>query len=291
MNELLRRTRIIIADGAMGTELQAAGLPAGACGELWNQQHPERVRRVHEAYVAAGAEVLLTNTFGGSRSALERHDAAHQVAAINRAAAQNALRAAGDTAWVLGDIGPLGGFLEPLGETPREVAHEAFREQAEALLGAHVDGIIIETMSALDELEVAVAAARAAGARLVVGSVCFENTRVGLRTMTGATCSAVAEKLTELNVDVLATNCGTRLSASDYAQIVRAYREVNDTAPVLVKMNAGSPRLVGEQTVYDMAPDEFAAALPRLIDAGTDIIGGCCGTGPQHVRALARALA
>ncbi len=288
MNELLRRSRIIIADGAMGTQLQAAGLPAGQCGELWNLKQRERVLAVHSAYLEAGAEVLLTNTFGASGLALARHDAQHDAAAINTAAARIAIEAADENAWVLGDIGPFGGFMEPAGETSATDVFEAFFEQAEALLDGTVDGIIIETMSALDELELAVAAARAAGARLVIASLSFERTRVGLRTMTGATPEQAAELMTSLELDVLGTNCGTDLSPGDYAEIVRSYREVNPVTPVLVKLNAGSPTLAGDKTVYHASPESFAEATKQLVDAGADIIGGCCGTTPEHIRAVAK---
>lgn len=290
MNELLRRARVIIADGAMGTQLQAAGLAPGACGELWNLQHPERVLAVQRTYVDAGAEVLLTNTFGGSRIALERHGLGDRVAEINTAAALLAGRAAEERAWVMGDIGPFGGFLEPVGDTSWSVAYDSFAEQAAALLAGFVDGIVIETMSALEEVEVAVAAARDAGAKLIAASLTFDATRVGIRTMTGATPQHVAEGLSDLAVDILGINCGTGLKPADYVEIVQAYRTVNTRQPVLVKMNAGAPRLVGDQTVYDATPAEFATAARRLIDEGADIIGGCCGTGPAHITALREAV-
>jgi len=290
---LAARTRVVIADGAMGTELQAVGLEPGACGEAWNLDHPGRVAAIHEAYREAGAEVLLTNTFGGHRLALARHDAvlAERVPELARAAVDVARRGGGIGAWVLGDIGPIGGFLEPLGDIPVSDAENAFRELATALVRGGADGIIVETMAALDELVLGVRAARDAGAPLVVGSVAFDRTKAGIRTMTGATPEQAAHALVEAGADLLGANCGTGLGASEYADIVRRYRAVAPSLPVLVKMNAGQPRMADGAVEYDGTPDRLAAAIAPLVEAGAAIIGGCCGTTPEHIRAMSATLA
>lgn len=282
------RERVLVADGAMGTELQAAGLEPGACGELWNVEHPERVQRVHERYRAAGAAVLLTNTFGSSRIGLARHDLADRAAEITRAAVGIARRAGGP-GWVLGDIGPFGGFLEPVGDTPVADALAAFAEQARALVESGVDGIVVETMGALDELLLAVRAAREAGAALVIGSVAFDATRTGLRTMTGATPEQAARALRDAGADMVGANCGSGLGMEDYALIVRRYRATVPELPVWAKPNAGQPRLGVDGVAYDASADDMAAAARLLVRAGAAVIGGCCGTTPEHVAAMARA--
>lgn len=284
------RERVLVADGAMGTELQAAGLEPGACGELWNVDHPERVQRVHERYRAAGAGVLLTNTFGSSRIGLARHDLAGRAAELTRAAVGIARRAGG-TAWVLGDIGPFGGFLKPVGDTPVAEAEDAFAEQARALVEAGVDGIVVETIGALDELLLAVRAARDAGAALVIGSVAFDATRAGIRTLTGATPEQAARALRDAGADMVGANCGTGLGMEDYAEIVRRYRATAPEQPVWVKPNAGQPHMAagGDGVAYDASPRHLASAARLLVHAGAAVIGGCCGTTPEHIAAIAHA--
>lgn len=291
-HSLLRaaRARVVIADGAMGTELQHAGLLPGACGELWNVDHPDRVTAIHRRYRDAGAEVLLTNTFGSSRFGLARHGLEDRAAELTRCAVQAARDGAGFGAWVLGDIGPFGGFLEPVGDTPVAEAFEVFGEQAKALVHGGVDGIIVETMAALDELLLAIRAARDAGATLVIGSVAFDATKAGIRTMTGATPEEAARALRDAGVDILGANCGTGLGAAEYADIVRRYRAVAASLPVMVKPNAGQPHLRGEALSYDETAERMAASARQLVDAGAAIVGGCCGTTPDHIRAIAGAL-
>lgn len=305
------RRRIVLGDGGMGTQLQQAGLEPGGCGDLWNLEHPDRVQAIQEGYRVAGAELLLTNTFGANRYVLDRYDAADRVTEVNRAAVAIARRAAesrpaaaapdapGDrragedgrvaaSAWVLGDIGPFGGFLEPLGEHAADDVLAAFREQAVALVTAGVDGIIIETMTAPHELTLAVRAAREAGARLVIASMAFDTTRVGLRTMMGTSPETAAEAMLAAGADVLGANCGTRLTMADFVEIIHTYRMVAPDTVVMVEPNAGQPELAGSEIVYREAPEAMAAGLPQLVEAGAAIIGGCCGTTREHIRALAR---
>ncbi len=287
---IVERRGPLLADGALGTELQAAGLAAGAPGEPWCVEHPELVEAVHRRYVEAGAELLLTNTFGASRPRLERHGAAGRVAELNRAAVALARRAAGERALVLGDIGPFGGVLAPVGEDAPEEALAAFLEQARALVEAGVDGIIIETMSALDEALLAVRAAREAGAPAIVASMAFDATRVGPRTMMGVAPEAAARALLTAGADVLGVNCGAGLELAGHAEVVRRYRAAAPGVPVMVQPNAGTPRLVDGIAAYDAGPREMAAGLGALREAGAAIIGGCCGTGPAHIAAFRAAL-
>ena len=284
--------RPLLSDGAMGTQLQRAGLEPGGCGEAWNVDHPERVLAIQRAYVEAGSDCLITNTFGGSRIMLERHGEGSRVAAINRAGAALARRAFGERpGFVLGDIGPFGGLLEPYGDVPAERVAAAFAEQATALVAGGVDAIIVETQTALEELELAVAAARGAGAPCVIGSLAFDRLREGdeVRTMMGVSPEQAARFMAERGVDVLALNCGTGIDMAKAADTVRRYRAVSDL-PIMAQPNAGQPELENLAVVYRQPPEAMAAGLEAVLAAGARIVGGCCGSTPEHIRHLRRAL-
>jgi 5-methyltetrahydrofolate--homocysteine methyltransferase len=281
--------RVLVADGGMGTELQRMGLDAGVCGELWNLECPDKVRAVHHAYVAAGAELITTNTFRGNRLALKQHGLESRVAAINHEAAVVARQAAGDKAWVVGSIGPFGGFLEPLGEASVEEVSEGFFEQVIALLEGGVDAILIETMTAVEELKVAIGAARDAGAPVVIATMAFDKVRDGYKTMMGISPGVAAGVAVDTGADVLGCNCGAGLDVRDYVEIVRQLRP-GFAGPLLVQPNAGQPELIAGQVIYGMTPHSMAAVVEELVSAGASVIGGCCGTTPQHIREVAEAV-
>ena len=280
------RGRVLLADGAMGTQLQRAGLESGGCGEAWNIDHPDRVEAIQRAYVDAGSDCLLTNTFGASRIMLARHGDAARAADINRAAVGIARAALGArTGFVFGDLGPFGGLMEPYGEIVRHDVEVAFREQARALVEGGADAIIIETQTALEELEVAIAAAREAGAPVVIGSMAFDRMleEDDARTMMGVSPEAAAEFMASRGVDILALNCGTGVDVTMAAAIVGRYRAVSGL-PVMAQPNAGQPVLDNYKVIYRETPEEMARGLPALLDAGVAIIGGCCGSTPAHIR-------
>jgi 5-methyltetrahydrofolate--homocysteine methyltransferase len=284
--------RVLIGDGAMGTQLQLAGLEPGGCGEAWNVDWPERVLAIQRAYVEAGSECLLTNTFGASRIMLERHGEDHRVADINRAAVDIARRAFGARrGFVIGDIGPFGGLMQPFGDIePARVEH-AFREQARALVDAGADAIIIETQTALEELGLAIGAAREAGASVVIGSIAFDRLQDGIevRTMMGIGPEDAARFMVERGVDILGLNCGTLIDMTMAAEIVRRYRSVSPL-PVMAQPNAGQPVLENFQVVYRQTPEEMAGGVPDVVRAGARIVGGCCGSTPAHIRRLREAV-
>jgi 5-methyltetrahydrofolate--homocysteine methyltransferase len=282
------RARVLLGDGAMGTQLQQAGLEPGGCGEAWNLDHPERVLAIQRAYVEAGSDCLITNTFGASRIMLERHDEGARVAAINEAGARLAREAFGDReGFVLGDIGPFGGLMEPYGEIGKEAVEAAFREQTAALVAGGVDAIIVETQTALEEIEIAIAAAKEAGAPVVIGSFAFDKMldHDEVRTMMGVSPERAAEFLAELGADVAALNCGTGVDMRMAADVVRRYRASCDL-PVMAQPNAGSPELIDMQVVYRETPEEMCGGLAGLVAAGARIVGGCCGSTPAHIRLL-----
>jgi len=276
----------------MGTQLMAAGLESGGCGEAWNLTHPERVVAIHRRYAEAGADLMLTNTFGGSRIMLNRHGYAEQVTAINRAAVDLARQAFdGRVGYVIGDIGPFGGLLEPYGEfTDAEVA-AAFGEQAQALVDAGADAIIVETQTSLEELGLGIAAARAAGAPCVIGSMAYDVTLDGstFRTMMGVDPERAAEFMESHGVDIVALNCGTGMDMERAREAVQRYKHATGL-PVMAQPNAGKPRLVNLKVVYDETPEEMVRGVQPLLAAGANIIGGCCGSTPDHIRALRGAM-
>jgi 5-methyltetrahydrofolate--homocysteine methyltransferase len=277
------RERTVLGDGAMGTELQNAGLEAGQSGEGWNLEHPDRVERIHRAYVDAGSSFVITNSFGANRWVLGRYDLDGKVEDVNRAAAAIARRAAG-TRGVLGDIGPFGGLLEPLGDVAIDDVRRAFVTQARALVEGGVDGIIVETMSAVEEAVAAVQAAREAGARVVVASMAFDRKRAGLRTMMGASPADAAGALVAAGADVVGANCGTNMSAADFVEVTQAITAAV-AVPIIIQSNAGQPGLVEGRVVYGLTPATFAVGMRDVVAAGAAIIGGCCGTTPDHIAA------
>jgi 5-methyltetrahydrofolate--homocysteine methyltransferase len=285
------KTRVLLSDGAMGTQLQRAGLEPGGCGEAWNLEHPERVLAIQRGYVNAGSDILLTNTFGGCRIMLNRHEQGERTAEINRAAVAIAREALGGRGFVLGDIGPFGGLMEPYGEIARADVEVAFREQAKALVEGGADGIIIETQTALEELEIGIAAAHEAGAKVVIGSVAFDRMvdEDDVRTMMGISPERAAEFMAEHACHIAALNCGTGVDMKFAADIVRRYIKTSGL-PVMAQPNAGQPVLVNMQVQYNETPEEMSAGLPGLLAAGARIVGGCCGSTPDHIRMFRKIL-
>jgi methionine synthase I (cobalamin-dependent) len=273
----------VLTDGAWGTQLQARGLPAGHRPDLLNLTDPDRVGAVAQSYVDAGSRIILTNTFQANRFALRDH--ASEVAAINRAGAEISLRAAGERAKVFGSIGPSNKMLVT-GEVDEEELRVAFAEQSAALAEGGADGIVIETMSDLAEAVIAVDAARATGLP-VVACMTFDTGRNKDRTMMGVTPAQAADGLSAAGADVIGANCGAGVDL--VAPICAALVGATDR-PVWIKANAGMPELIDREVVYRMTPAEFAGHVDGLVAAGAGFIGGCCGTTPEFIAALAQNL-
>jgi len=285
---------LFLLDGAMGTELIARGIEAGTCNDYLNVESPDTVLDVHTAYLEAGSDAVLTNTFGANRFALARHGLSGKIEEINTAGAQVARRAAGADRYVLGDIGPSGHFLQPLGELAPEELREAFAAQAKALLAGGVDGFIIETMTALDEATIAIEATKSVGGDLpVFASMAFDRAGDGFRTMMGVDVESAVSKIVSLGVDAVGFNCGT-VSLDEYVELakefVSAVRALSDDVAVCAEPNAGKPELVEGQAVYKVSPEDFAEAAQKIYSAGINIIGGCCGSSPAHIEAVATRL-
>lgn len=282
-----------LLDGAMGTQLIANGVEVGKCNDYLNIESPEVVAEVHRSYFEAGSDAVLTNTFGANKCVLARHDLDDKVEQINKAGVQVAREAAGEDNYVLGDIGPSGGFLQPIGTLTPEELKEAFTEQVQGLLAVGVDGFIIETMTALAEAAIAIKAAKAACELPVFASMAFNAARAGFRTMMGIDVDAAVTKIVSLGVDALGFNCGTN-SLDEYVELAQGFVSTVKAAKkevlILAEPNAGKPELLEGKTVYNMGPEDFAAAIEKMCAAGATIIGGCCGTTPAHIEAVATVL-
>lgn len=280
LDDLLSRAPLV-TDGAWGTQLQARGLASGECPDSWNLTHPERVEEVARAYVEAGSQIILTNTFRANRITLCAAGLAAQVSEINRAGAAISRRAAGDRAFVFASIGPSGKILM-MGETSTAELSAAFLEQAAALADGGAHALVVETMSDIEEAKIAVEAALKTGLP-VVASMAFDSGRNKDRTMMGATPEHAAVELAAAGADVVGANCGSGIAG--YVAICRRLHEATER-PIWIKANAGLPEVVGDRTVYRMGAEEFAGYAPALVAAGASFIGGCCGTGPEFIRNL-----
>lgn len=280
--------RRLVCDGGMGTQLMLAGLEQGASGEKWNLTHPERVLEIQRRYVEAGADCIISNTFGASRMMLERHGVADDVVAINQAAVRIAREAFGDReGFVLGDMGPLGAILEPYGELPYDDAVEVLTEQAKALVEAGVDALIIETQTGLEEIGSGIEAALAAEAPCIIASLAYDLSMDGTfyKTMMGVSPEDAAEFVEDKGAHIIALNCGTGMDMPGAASVVEIYQETTDL-PVMIQPNAGLPVLENMKAVYKQPPEETAAEVPAALAAGAKIIGSCCGSTPDHTAAI-----
>lgn len=282
--ELLTRTPVL-TDGAWGTQLQARGLPIGACPDAWNLERPAEVESVARAYVEAGSRVILTNTFGGSRPQLERHGLADRTVEINRVGAALSKRAAAGRALVFASIGPTGKMLLTEEITADEL-QAAYTEQAVALREGGADALVVETMTDLEEAAIAVAAAKSTGLP-VVASMVFDAGAEKDRTMMGITPEQAVAGLLGAGADAVGANCGQGIEG--FITICRRMRAITDR-PLWMKANAGLPVMQDGQAVYTVTPEQFAAHVPALRAAGATFIGGCCGTSPDFIRAVARLL-
>lgn len=267
-----------------------AGLEAGGCGELWNLTHPDLVLGIQRQYVEAGADCLITNTFGGNRMMLKRHGEDDGLKAINKASVQIAREAIGNQeGYVLGDVGPLGTILEPYGDLRISEAEKAYEEQARVLVEAGVDAIVIETQTSLEEIGIAIEAANAAGASTIIASLAYDHSADNsfYVTMMGVLPERAAEFVEEKGAHIVALNCGTGMDMKGAAKVIRLYRE-HCSLPAMAQPNAGLAVFEGGRTVYKQSPDEMASGVPKVLIAGANIVGSCCGSTPNHTRAIRR---
>jgi len=282
----LLNERPVITDGAWGTELQKKGLKPGESPEALNLENPEIVEAVAASYVEAGSRIIITNTFGGTRFTLERHGLADKAGEINKAGAEISKRAAGEKTLVFASVGPTGKMLM-MGDVTEEELFDAFTEQAQALADGGAGGLVIETMSDLEEAKIALKACKATGLP-VVASMVYDAGDDFDRTMMGATVEQATQELTDAGADVIGSNCGQGIEG--FVKLC-AKMKANTDLPVWIKGNAGLPEMVDGKTVYKTTPEEFASFVQPLLNEGADFIGGCCGTNPDFIRVVKHALA
>ncbi len=276
----LNSSKFIILDGAMGTELERRGA-LGRCNS--NLTNPEIVEEIHRDYFNAGSNAVIANTFSMTRLYIETHNLKIDVEEVNRAGVKSARNAAGEDGYVLGDIGSTAQMLEPYGTCKEEDLYNTFKEQASILSEAGVDGFIIETIFDLREALCAVRACRDVSGIPVIASMSFQTVKNGGRTMMGNSAEECARRLTEEGSDAVGTNCGN-LTPKEMAEIVSIMKE-STTLPIAAQPNAGKPKLEGGKVFY-MEPLLYATETLECYKAGASIIGGCCGTTPEHIRIL-----
>ena len=285
--ERLARGETIISDGATGTYLQEHGLEPGGCPEEFNFSHPEVVQGMAAAYLSAGSQMVLTNSFGGSKFMLKKYGYPDKVREFNRLAAQLARRAASPDQYVIGSVGPTGEFLEPLGEVSEAEMYDAFLEQITALEEGGADAVVIETMTAVEEAALAIRAAKDSTKLLVMSTMTFDKGPRGYFTMMGITPEVAVNKLREAGADVVGSNCGNGIDRM--IEIATMMRQATD-GYLLIHSNAGIPAIESGKIVYPESPEYMAPRFRKLVDLGIDIVGGCCGTGPGHISALVKTL-
>lgn len=283
--ERLASGKVIIADGATGTMLQAAGLPAGLPGEAWVLDQPEVIRTLHRAYLEAGSELILTSTFGGTRTRLKAAGLDVRASEISRRAAELAREVGGDDVYVGGDIGPTGEMLAPLGKLTYDAAVEVFAEQAEALAAGGVDCIYVETMSDLNEAKAAVQ-----GAQQVCGLPVFCTFSFDTRghTSMGVRPGQAAQAMAAMGVAAVGANCGH--APEEVLELLPKMREAAPGQYLIAKPNAGVPRMVQRRAVYDATPQRMAELAISYAELGARILGACCGSSPEHIAAIREAV-
>jgi len=279
----LDKKKVLIADGAWGTELANRGLAPGEPPERWNLERPDEVSAVARAYVEAGADIILTNTFGANPMKLAKVNLLGKTTQVNRSAVEISVEAAAGRALVFASIGPTGEFMEPLGSKSADEMTSCFAEQVRAIAEGSPDGIVIETMTDLAEAQAALRAVRDNSNLPVVVSMTYEKGLKGYATMMGVKPGQAVEQLASAGADIVGANCGSGIE--DMVEVTRIMRAATGLA-LWVKPNAGLPELVDGRTVFRQSPEAMAERLGGLVEAGANIIGGCCGTTPRHIELL-----
>jgi len=284
----LKGGRVLVSDGAWGTFLQKKGMKPGECPELWNIEHAADVEDIGRSYIQAGADMIESDSFGGTSFKLKHFGLDGRVAEINEAAARISRKAAGPDKWVIASVGPTGQMLA-LGDVTEEQIYDSFKEQAVALAKGGTDALCIETMSAIDEASLAIKAARQHTACEVICTFTFEkNTKGEYRTMMGVSPADAAKALVAAGAHIIGANCGNGMERM--IEIVRELRAAAPTTPILVHANAGLPKSVNGVDTFPDTPADMANLVPALVAAGANIIGGCCGTTPAHIQAIRQAV-
>jgi 5-methyltetrahydrofolate--homocysteine methyltransferase len=285
--DIIKQGKVLVSDGAWGTFLQQKGLQPGECPEAWNLSHRVEVLDIARSYIDSGADMIETNSFGGTRFKLERYGLAGKVFELNKAAAEISRQAAGDK-FVIGSVGPTGKILM-MGDVTEEELYEAFREQALGLEAGGADAVMIETMSDLDEARLAIRAAKEHTKMEVFCTMTFEKMLTGeFRSMMGVSPTEMVHSLKKAGTELLGANCGNGIAGM--IGIVKEIREADPDIPVLVHANAGMPLYHDGETIFPETPEEMASLVKEIVEAGANVVGGCCGTTPEHIRQVRKAV-
>ncbi|MBN1567894.1 MAG: homocysteine S-methyltransferase family protein [Acidobacteria bacterium] len=284
----LQRGDVIVGDGALGTMLMQRGLKSGEAPETVNLSRPQILEEIASLYLEAGSEIVTTNTFGGSPLRLQQFSLEKETESVNRSAVEAVRRAVGQKAYIAGSVGPSGKMLKPLGNAdPKEIS-AAFRRQISALLAAGIDIVCIETMIDLNEAVLAIEAARSLDSSIpVMATVTFNHNPQGYFMLTGATVKDAAATLEKAGAHIIGSNCGE--GAAQMVEIAREFR-LHSRMPIAIQSNAGLPAKSDAGLVYSETPDFVAGKAIEMLDLGVQIIGGCCGTNPDHIRAIRKAV-
>ena len=287
LKKIFEEKKILISDGAWGTELFKLGLKMSDIPEKLNLESPDLVKQVAKSYADAGSDIIITNTFGGNRLKLKKANLESKIHEINYKGAEISKNAASDKALVFGSIGPTGEFMEPLGIIKEIEMVECYKEQVEILSKANVDGIVVETMSDINEAKAALKAVKEVSDLPVIVSMTYSKTKNGYATMMGVTPEKAAEELQIIGLDLIGSNCGGGIN--DFIDITKKYKNSTDL-PLWIKPNAGLPKFKDGKTFYEETPEFMASKVSELVDAGAKIIGGCCGTTPAHIKLFIKEL-
>ncbi len=281
--EIISSGKFLLSDGAMGTELQKRGLPSGACPEEFNILHPEIVQSIHKDYYEAGSDIVETNTFGANRARLKLHGYEERVKEFCSEGVRLAKEVCPPGKFVAGSIGPTGEMFEPLGSLTAKDAFSFFSEQAEALAEAGADVLFVETMMAPEEVELAIKAAKEKTSLPVAASMTFEKGKTGIKTMWGIDVASAVKILSNAGADIIGSNCGKGFD--EMIEIVTEMRKLTDK-PIIAQANAGIPEWVHGISVYPETPQSIIPKVNALLESGINVLGGCCGTAPEHIKKM-----
>ena len=290
MKPLIERLKdeMLVCDGAVGTQLLEKGMPVGEYPDHWGVKNRKVLSSIHKSYIDAGADMIITNTFGANSVKLKKSGLEKKAQKINAEAVKIAKQAAGDNIYVLGDIGPTGEYLEPAGNLKFDDCYSVFLEQAKVLESEGVDAIIIETMTDIKELKAATTAIKENVKLPLITSMAFSRTKQdSYRTTSGISIPQMVDYALLAGADVIGSNCG--IGITEMVEVITQMRPLS-TAFIIAQPNAGGPKLQNGRTVYEQTPDDFAEYIPQLIKAGANIIGGCCGSTPEHIKRIKEAV-